>query len=133
VAESSYRLHEDELRDLVAERFAGEKVYFSEDFAYAKDGVEFEVDGFNEKLGIGYDYMSLEDIVSLAICDDGPGCATEFLDDGERILLVERMEAGGDAILVIESGSTMSAMGERTVVRSSLEEFILDLKAAGRL
>lgn len=131
--EHAQYLREDEVRDLVAERFASEEVYFEEDVRYSMEGVEFVVDGFNEDLGIGYEYFSYEDLGQLAERGDGEAWDREFLDEVERGILERTRQEGGDCILVFESGGTFSAMEERTMVGTVLEEFLVELKASGRL
>jgi hypothetical protein len=131
--ETSQYLNEAVARDLVAERFAGEEIYFQEDVPYKKEGLEFFADGFNPDLGIGYDYLSYEDLKDMCKRGDTESWDEEFIDDLEREALQKQMEEGGDAILVFEAGTSMSDMEERSSVKAQLEEFIVWLKSTGRL
>ena len=131
--ETSQYLNEDVLRDMVAQRFAGQEIYFQEDHVYSIDGVKFVADGFNEELGIGYDYLSYEDLGQMCESGESEAWDNEFLDDVEKGILEARVEEGGDAILVFEAGASMSDMGEKTRVKNQLEEFIVWLKEQGRI
>jgi len=131
--ETAQYLNEAVVRDMVAQRFAGQEIYFQEDHVYSIEGVKFVADGFNEELGIGYDYMSYEDLKEMCEKGETEEWDNEFLDDAEKGILEERAEDGGDAILVFEAGTAWSDMEEKTRVNTQLEEFIVFLKSTGRI
>jgi hypothetical protein len=133
VPEASRYLHEEEIRDLVAARFAEEGIHFTEDYGYEADGIAFEADGFDETLRVGYDYESFEDLEEACRRGDTATWEAEVLDEDERTSLAAGMEEGGDAFLVIESGGSLSTLEERGRVRIQIEEFILWLKEKGRI
>lgn len=126
-------LNEHVVRDIVAQRFAGHEIYFQEDHVYSIEGVKFVADGFNEELGIGYDYLSYEDLEEMCRRGETEAWDSEFLDDVERGIIEARAEDGGDAILVFEAGTAWSEMEEKTKVSTQLEEFIVFLKSSGKI
>jgi hypothetical protein len=131
--EASQYLNEAVVRDMVAQRFAGEEIYFQEDQVYSIEGVKFVADGFNDELGIGYDYVSYEDLKEMCEKSEDEGWDDEFMDSEEKAVIEAKMEEGGDAILVFEAGASMSDMEEKTRVSTQLEEFIVWLKEQGRI
>jgi hypothetical protein len=128
-----YILNEAEARNVILQLFSDEGVTFTEDTPYSSDGVTFNADGFNETLGIGFEYHSLEDDEDYYNLRGTPDWDDTFLDEDEMALLEEQMAGGGDAIKVFSPYLDDDFAREGHALEQDIEEFIDWLRENGRL
>jgi len=119
-------MNEYQARDYIVDMLTAQGLTLRQDTRYTAPDVEFQADGFDETLGIGFEYHSPED----ATYSDGlmgtPDWDMLFLDEEETDLVMDAMDGGGDAFLLMDTG-------EAEEVRVQVEEFIEWLRNHGRL
>ena len=110
---------ENEARQIIEQTFSEEGITFANDVLIvlrpgAKDSIELQLDGFNDSLQVGYEYLFGEDNREF-------GGALETLDS--------LMSAGGPYIKPV--GTVHEDMDYVRYLRETVQEFIATLKANG--
>jgi hypothetical protein len=97
-------------------------ISLEESYQYTVGTVDFNADGFDPALGVGYDYHSVDD----SEIDE------EYCDPEEALTLAEEMEAGGDAVKIIRNQG-LDHYSELQYLETQLEGFITWLRDNGRI
>lgn len=118
---------EQDARCLIIPLFLAEDVTFQSDYQYSENGVECNLDGYNEELGIGYEYESQEDYY--ARIANPSRAEIDYLDSGEKQTIQAWKNTEGDAILVIPK----CYEGQDYWIINQVSDFIQWLKDNGKL
>jgi hypothetical protein len=119
-------MSEYQARDYIVDMLTAQGLTLRQDTRYTAPGVEFQADGFDETLGIGFEYHSPEDASYSNGLTGTPDWDPMFLDAEETDLVMDAMDAGGDAFLLVDPD-------EAGVIRWQVEEFIDWLRENGKL
>ena len=132
--ENERYLIEADARLIIKAKFAAEGVTLNEDYQYTMKTVDFNAGGFVRGDNFGCEYHSYGDRQTYrAMAHDPIARNTLFLDDVEKVDLNTEMNSGGDAVKAFVSGQTYSLTQEADYLEYQVEQFIVWLKANGKL